>query len=278
MNRMIRRIRVRDARGAVSPTPALVAVRKVARIGGFAAITGGMLPLYVARDRLARAGDRSTVRDRWVRVWCASLLRLFGVHVEYRGAARDRAATGGPGRLVVANHRSAIDIGVMLRGFGGHVVSRADLARWPLVGAAARSVGTVFVDRSSAQSGAATIRAVRKLLREGETVIVFPEGTTFEGDLVRPFQPGAFIGASRVGAVVVPVGIAHQTGSGAAFVGETFARHLLRMAGGGETRVVARVGEPLELRAGAGAAEVAALAREAVQKLVEEARREVDAT
>ncbi len=256
---------------------ARVAVRKALRVGGFAAITGALIPIYVTRDRFTRPANRGPVRDRWVARWSGSLLRLFGVAVDYRGgAAEPEAGATRRGRLVVSNHRSALDVGILLQHFGGHMVSRADLARWPIVGAAARSVGTVFVDRQSTASGAATIRVVRGLLRDGETVLVFPEGTTFEGDTVRPFQPGAFIGALKSGATLVPVGIAYATGSGAAFVGESFTEHLARMAGSDATRAVVRVGEPIELRDTARAAEVAKMARDAVQALVEQARREVD--
>jgi 1-acyl-sn-glycerol-3-phosphate acyltransferase len=258
--------------------PRAKALRKALRIGGFAGITGTLLPLYVTRDRLTPEGAKGPVRDRWVKRWSGSLLRLFGVTVDYREPARASAtATEGRGRLVVSNHRSALDIGVLLRHFGGHMVSRADLAAWPLVGAAARSVGTVFVDRASKISGASTIRAVRALLKSGETVLVFPEGTTFEGDVVRPFHPGAFVGALTSGAVVVPVGVAYETGSEAAFVGESFTSHLARMAGSGSTRVVARIGEPIEIAPGTKAEGLADAARGAVQILVEQARRDVDA-
>jgi 1-acyl-sn-glycerol-3-phosphate acyltransferase len=253
-----------------------VALRKVARTGSFIALTGVMLPAYVARDRLASDGDRSRVRDRWVRRWTGYLLKLFGVEVSVREEWPDAPPVNGRGRLVVSNHRSALDIGVMLHQFGGHVVSRADLAAWPLIGAAARSVGTVFVDRESAQSGAAMLRSVRTLVRAGETVILFPEGTTFEGDEVRPFHPASFVGAAKHGGQVVPVGIAYASGSGAAFVGESFTRHLVRMAGTRRTRVAVRVGRPLDLPAKASAAETAVRARSAVQELVGRARADVD--
>ena len=114
----------------------------------------------------------------------------------------------------MTNHRSAIDIGVVLATFGGTMVSRADLASWPVVGAAARAVGTVFVDRSSAKSGAATIRAIQKHLEEGQTINLFPEGTTFDGDEVRPFHGGAFVSAVRAEAEVLPVGLAYPRALG----------------------------------------------------------------
>ncbi len=108
------------------------------------------------------------------------------------------------------------------------MVSRADLAGWPLIGFAARSVGTVFVDRADAASGASALRSMRTHLAAGSSVIVFPEGTTFPDDEVRPFQPGAFVAAARAGVDVLPVGLAYETGSGAAFFGEAFTAHLAR--------------------------------------------------
>jgi 1-acyl-sn-glycerol-3-phosphate acyltransferase len=200
-------------------------------------------------------------------------LRLFGVRLRARKAP---ALSRGRGHLVVSNHRSTADILLLLRSFGGHMVSRADLSRWPLVGVAARSVGTVFVDRSDAVSGANAVRTIRTLLARGSTVIVFPEGTTFPDDEVRPFHAGAFVAALRSGADVVPVGLAYQTGSGAAFVNESFGAHLSRMAAAEPSSVAMCVGEPIAIAAGARAADLRERAHAAVQRLVREARALVD--
>ncbi len=245
-------------------------LRRAARIAGFGALTSAMLPAFLAHHRLASDPRRGDVRRRWVGAWAEALLRLFGVEVDVEGAS-----PGGPGRLIVANHRSAADILVLLRVFGGHLVSRADLARWPLVGTAARAVGTVFVDRSDAASGAAAVRTIGSRLVAGDTVIVFPEGTTFPDDPVRPFHAGAFVAAARADAVVVPVGIAYQTGSGAAFVNETFPAHLSRMARAAPSRVTLCVGAPIATSSRASSLRDAAHAE--VQALVTRARVRVDA-
>jgi 1-acyl-sn-glycerol-3-phosphate acyltransferase len=197
---------------------------------------------------------------------------MFGVTAVTLGAMPAR----GRGRLVVANHRSTADILVLLRAFGGHMVSRGDLTRWPLVGAAARAVGTLFVERSNAVSGAQAVRAIRDRLAEGHTVIVFPEGTTFPDDEVRPFHTGAFIGAVRGGAEILPVGLAYGKGSGAAFVNESFPAHLARMAAARPSKVVMCVGEPLAVPEDARAAPLRDLAHAEVQRLVRDARRWVD--
>jgi 1-acyl-sn-glycerol-3-phosphate acyltransferase len=247
-------------------------LRRAGRIAAFGALTSAMLPAFLAHERLAPAADRDRVRERWVAAWCGGLLRLFGVHVLTRGTV----PPPGRGHLVVANHRSTADILVLLRAFGGHMVSRADLAAWPLVGVAARAVGTVFVDRPDAVSGANAVRAIRDRLAEGHTVIVFPEGTTFPGDTVRPFHAGAFVAALRSGADIIPVGLAYGTGSGAAFVNESFPAHLARMAAASPSEVVMSVGEPIAIREKARAAQLRDRAHAEVQRMVDEARKMVD--
>jgi 1-acyl-sn-glycerol-3-phosphate acyltransferase len=248
--------------------------RRATRIAGFGAVTALMLPAFVAHEATTLPPQRGVVRDRWVGAWSSALLRVFGVSVLRRGPM----PLPGRGHLVVANHRSTADILVLLGSFGGHMVSRADLAGWPLVGPAARAVGTLFVDRGDAASGATALRAIRSRLSQGATVIVFPEGTTFLGDDVRPFHTGAFVAALHSGADVIPVGLAYGTGSGAQFVGETFTAHLSRMAAADPSRVAMCVGSPIAFGDRVRAARVRDESHTEVQRLVHEARRMVDGT
>lgn len=247
-------------------------LRRAARIAGFGTLTAGMLPGLLAHERLAGDASRDRVRERWVGTWAGTLLGLFGV----RAIAMDVPPRSGRGRLVVANHRSTADILLLLRTFGGRMVSRADLARWPLVGVAARSVGTLFVDRADAASGATAVRTIRSALAAGDTVIVFPEGTTFPDDNVRPFHAGAFVAAARADADVVPVGLAYETGSGTAFVGETFPQHLARMAAAAPSRVALCAGSPIDASSRKASA-LRDVAHAEVARLVGVARARVDA-
>jgi 1-acyl-sn-glycerol-3-phosphate acyltransferase len=262
--------------GGFRPSEALVNVRRelrrAGRIAGFGALTSAMVPAFLAHERLAPSKGRARVREQWVGAWCSMMLRLFGVTPIVQGPI----SSGGRGYLVVANHRSTADIPLLLRAFGGSVVSRSDLAQWPLVGVAARAVGTVFVDRSDVLSGARTIRAVAARLTAGDTIIVFPEGTTFPDDHVRPFRDGAFVATLRAGADVLPVGLAYQKTSGAAFVGESFPAHLARMAAAAPSRVAVCVGEPISAASAVRAAQLREKAHAEVQRLVYAARELVD--
>jgi 1-acyl-sn-glycerol-3-phosphate acyltransferase len=243
--------------------------RRVLRTTGFVGVTVALLPLYMARDAMSTPEQKSAVRDRWTGRWSRARLQIFGVERTLAGGRAPTAATGG--RLVVANHRSTIDIALLLETFGGHVMSRSDLSKWPVVGVAARRTGNILVDRSSRTSGWRALREVAAVLETGGTVSVFPEGTTFPDDEVRPFHRAVFTAAARGHAEIIPVGIAYEEGSAAIFFDETFLTHLERMAGAPHTRVAIAIGDPITTD-GVKPEALAAKAHAAVQELVAVAR------
>ncbi len=170
----------------------------------------------------------------------------------------------GRARLVVANHRHALDIPIVLSLFHGRVLSRADVRDWPLLGSIARWGGTIFVDREKGMSRASAARAIRSGLRDGQTLVVFPEGTTHAGDEVREFHPGAFAGLRDLDVEIVPVGLAYPMGT--EFVEDSFVEHLSNTAARSSLRVGIAIGTPV--RASAGPREVARTIRESVQQQV----------
>jgi lyso-ornithine lipid O-acyltransferase len=215
------------------------------RAGGFAALTFGAGTAVWAGVTTAR-GDRAKVaaRNRWSGAWSRELLRLFGVELIVVGDPR--AGLGDDhGRVIVANHRSIIDIAVLLLLFGGALVSRGDLEHWPIIGPAARAAGTIFVDRGNKKSGAQAIEQMVDRLKLLDTICLFPEGTTYVDDEVRPFKPGACVAAARAGVPVIPVALVYPEGSGAAFGGESFPAHLGRLAGTRRTIVRVEIGSPM---------------------------------
>jgi 1-acyl-sn-glycerol-3-phosphate acyltransferase len=247
--------------------------RQVVRAGGFVVATSAYMGLAAVNAKAFPSPHGDVVTELWTRRWAATLLRLFDIRLEIRGSVPPPTKKGRDrGRLIVANHRSAIDIGVMLATFGGRLVSRADLSGWPVIGAAARMAGTIFVDRQDARSGMITMRLMEKHLKDGDTVTIFPEGTTFPGDEVRPFHGGAFISAARASAEILPVGLAYPEKSDAAFVNETFMSHLNRMSmAPNATRVGVAVGPAIQTL-GRKATELTRLAHAAVVEQVAVAR------
>jgi 1-acyl-sn-glycerol-3-phosphate acyltransferase len=164
----------------------------------------------------ARHGD---VLFKWVGRWARTLLSIAGVELLFDGRYLEEGRMhpgqdeAGLGRVFVMNHRSGIDIPVMMGHVEAHLVSRHDLASWPLVGRSARRLGTLFVDRSSLRSGATVLKTMTRTLSKGRGVAIFPEGTAYGGDEVRTFRPGAFNAALRTGAEIVPPSVTRPSPS-----------------------------------------------------------------
>ena len=253
---------------APAPRSPMETLRVKRRLAMFAALlTWSLGRLQV---ELALAGTDEAARER-VRVKAKArlsrrLLAIFGVEM----VGENPLPPATRARLVVANHRTAFDIGVMMAHFGGLMLSRGDLGSWPVIGRLAREGHTIFVDRESGHSGARAIRAIRRALDAGNTVSVYPEGTTFIGDEVRPFSPGAFAAARGLPVDIVPVGLAYDANAGVEYFHTPFIEHLERIAARPRTRVVVCVGEPFP--AEGKSAGLAARAEREVQALVLHAR------
>jgi len=244
-------------------------IRSNARALGMGVVTASMLTAANVHQKLVAPNERDAVFARWMHGWTRALLCLFGVQPAWSGVT---PAPAQGARLVVSNHRSPVDILLLLHRFGGVVLSRADLAQWPFIGPAAERADTIFVDRADALSGVVAIRALRARLEKQRTVIVFPEGTTPAGDEVLPFQQGAFAAAHGLPVEIVPVGIAYPPGS--EFLEDSFLEHMQRMAKRKRTPVYCVVGQPRPMPATRrGLAETL---RQEVQELVHQARQKLD--
>ncbi len=241
------------------------ALRASARALVTTGTTAALLANAEVAERFVPTSERSSLFDRHLRRWARIELRILGMDLLVEGAP---SALAPRARLVVSSHRTAIDIVVAQSLFGGRILSRADVAAWPFLGALARRTGTIFVDRDDRASGASAIRRIRRHLAAGDTITVFPEGTTHPGDDVQPFKAGVFAAIGSLDVEIVPVGLAYP--AGVEYWQESFTSHLARITGRPHTRVGVAIGEPRTAR-GRPAALASAL-RDEVQALTRRAR------
>ena len=177
-------------------------VRAATRTARFVGLLTRTLATWEVQRRVVDEEGLEDARNATKQRLAGKLLDLLAIERSWEGVI---PPAEGP-RLIVANHRTALDIGVLMERAGGHFLSRGDLAEWPVIGPLARHGGTIFVERGDKRSGAMAIRAIRRTLADGKTVIVYPEGSTFRGDEVRPFLAGAFAAARSTKAELLPVG------------------------------------------------------------------------
>lgn len=228
---------------------------------------------------VARGRQPFEIANTWVSRWARAFFWIFGVQLYARGPyiSERKLYPGrddqGVGRVFVLNHHSSVDIPIALHLLAAHAISRHDVANWPLVGRVAKRLGTLFVDRRSRRSGAEVLKQVDATLADGEGVVMFPEGTSFRGDEVRPFRPGAFKAAQRAGSEIVPLGVAYED-EAACYYHELFTTHLKRIAKRRSQLVAVVAGEPIPNN-DRDAAEMKELVHQRVQELTLLAREEL---
>ncbi|KAF8748872.1 hypothetical protein HU200_012799 [Digitaria exilis] len=111
---------------------------------------------------------------------------------------------------VVSNHVSYVDILYHMSAFFPSFVAKRSVARLPLVGLISKCLGCIFVQRESKTSdfkgvsGAVTERIQRAHQQKNASMmLLFPEGTTTNGDYILPFKTGAFIAKAPVQPVIL---------------------------------------------------------------------------
>jgi 1-acyl-sn-glycerol-3-phosphate acyltransferase len=232
------------------------------------------IQLLAARHGWALAG--------WLPVWFHRLfLKLFGVRVVVRGRPPEGGAT-----LVLSNHVSWLDIPVLASLRPLSFVAKSEVAGWPVVGLFARLQRSVFIDRARKSHTASVNTEVAHRLARGDVIVLFPEGTTGDGNRVLPFR-SALVGAARAALAepsllrinLHPVAVAYVRRNGLpvtrrerpsiAWYGDMdLAPHLAAFAREGPLDAVVHWGEPIPFDAASDRKRATAAAEAAVRDAV----------
>jgi 1-acyl-sn-glycerol-3-phosphate acyltransferase len=196
--------------------------RALYRLAGFIGCTlvyaiGFAIVREFTRDRLSKG-------IRWRSSWLRQMLPFTGIETVVTG---QQNLTRSPSVYIV-NHRSYIDPVVALHLVPGVIIAKAELSKWPLIGAGAAMAGVIFVQRSDRNSRGAAYETMSGLLQKGFSLIVFPEGTTTRAPGLLPFRSGAFRLAATHNVPVVPMAIEFENPDDAWIGDDTFIRHFFQ--------------------------------------------------
>jgi fatty-acyl-CoA synthase len=135
------------------------------------------------------------------------LFALVGLRVRVVG--KEYMDTPGA-KIYAANHTSYFDVLPLMLGLGVsyRFVAKMEVRHMPFIGTFLKQMGHLWFDRTDPNSRLRQAEQMEELLRHGESVFVFPEGTFTSDDGVRPFQLGAFKAAVATGVPIVPVSLA----------------------------------------------------------------------
>jgi len=226
-----------------APGPLEEKASRLVRVGKRIAATSVSALAANGKLRRLHGGPLAAIRREralLLRDFFGQLCLLHGLEVVVTGARPCGEA------LLASNHLSYFDpiaIGSVIPCIP---ISKLDVADWPIIGALARELGVLFVDRGDGHSGMRVLRGAVRAFADRLPVLNFPEGTTTTGEFVLPFRSGLFGLAMRIGVPVVPVSLQYDPPE-AAWVGDAkFLPHYLRMAGEDRIRVQIHFGPALE--------------------------------
>lgn len=143
----------------------------------------GFSLLVAGQTVLGRTSARARrFRQRMFKGWCRLTLGQLGIWARVDG---DTPSTP---FLLVSNHLSYVDILLLGAHLEAVFLARHDIAGWPVIGWAAERLGTVFINRRDFGDLQAVNAAIAAVVRRGDGLIVFPEGTSTAGRHVAPFR------------------------------------------------------------------------------------------
>lgn len=165
----------------------------------FATLVLGLLVMFLSI--FVRSGNPMH-KIAWL--WGRSILIVSRIKVSVKGLSKiDQSRS----YIFMSNHQSNFDIPVML----GHLkvqfrwLAKIELFRIPIFGHAMRKAGYISIDRNNRESAFESLKLAARKIKNGVSVLIFPEGTRSLDGKVRPFKKGGFVLAIDAGVPIVPI-------------------------------------------------------------------------
>ena len=174
-------------------------------------LTVGLLFPFYGRERRWRAIER----------WSAGVTRCLGIDVTVHGAPpRTQRAL-----LAVSNHVSWVDIQLIHSVWRVRFVAKSEVRNWPAIGWLSARTGTLFIERGRHRHAAHINQAIHRAFADGDTIAVFPEGSTSDGRELLRFHASLLQPAVDENALIVPLALRYLRDDGSvdpapAYVGD----------------------------------------------------------
>lgn len=155
-------------------------------------------------NRQGRHAERNVVANIIAREWAQRALANNGSSINVIGI-ENVPETGGV--LFVANHQGNFDIPILI----GHVprdkgfIAKAELLNFPFLNKYMKYIDCIFIDRKDARQSLIAMDKAAENLKEGHSLVIFPEGTRSADGTIGKFKPGSLKLALKAGVPIVPI-------------------------------------------------------------------------
>jgi 1-acyl-sn-glycerol-3-phosphate acyltransferase len=172
----------KDPSGARPQRDLALALLTGAKLLAILGVSAVLMPLQTLLMVFIRGPGAFVLPQLWHRCLC----RILGIHVEVVGTPSAQART-----LYVGNHISHFDILALGSALRTCFIAKDDMRRWPGIPFVAGLQQTVFISRRGRDAGSAAA-ALGEVMRHGNSLLLFAEGTTSSGKTVAPFKSSLF--------------------------------------------------------------------------------------
>ena len=160
--------------------------------------------VIILLDKIGRHRSARVMASRISASWAQGLLWISGIKLKIHGKIElpyEQAA------LIVSNHQGDFDIPILLGYMRRPVGFIAKIEMTKLIGVSTwmNYIGCVFIDRENRRQSLQAIRQAIKILKDGTSLVVFPEGTRSNGPEMGPFKTGSINIAIKAGVPIVPL-------------------------------------------------------------------------
>lgn len=226
---------------------AMVLVRRLWRSTLMVTHISSGLVLLVATGALWQPYNPLTRRTmQW---WLGRVTRILNIETQLRGHIPHEQEGA---VLLVSNHVSWVDIPLIGSVTPVSFLSKAEVAKWPVIGTLASKVGTLFIQRGAGNTESVSL-AIADTLRRNKSVLFFPEGTTTDGKSLKRFHSKLFKVCHHHSVTLLPVVVRYGSDSDSnpiPFIGDDeFTQHLWNLMGHRKLYACIDVLAPVKLEA-----------------------------
>ena len=121
-----------------------------------------------------------------IKIYFRGLVLIFGIKINYTGKALTKNT------LFISNHTSYLDIVILGSKLNALFVAKSEINNWPIINKLTKIAKTIFINRQDLRKAGNQVNKISNELYSGYNIIIFPEGTSNDGNKVLPFKSSLF--------------------------------------------------------------------------------------